>query len=116
VLGVGAITSTGAAASYSNCGSWVDVMAPGSSIISTMVKNPNASLGCPANYCTMSGTSMAAPHAAAVAALEIDRLGAGWKQATVRSLIQSTADDIGAAGYDIRTGSGVINPRRMLSR
>jgi type VII secretion-associated serine protease mycosin len=116
VLGVGAMTSAGSVASYSSCGSWVDVVAPGSSILSTVPKSPNASLGCPPNYCTLSGTSMAAPHAAAAAALEIAKLGSRANQATVRSLIQSTADDIGSSGYDTRTGYGVINPRRMLSR
>lgn len=116
VLGVGAITSSGAVASYSNCGRWVDVSAPGSGILSTITVSPNPALGCPPHFCTLSGTSMAAPHAAAAAALEIAKLGSGASQATVRSLIQSTADDIGSQGYDTRSGSGVINPRRMLSR
>jgi subtilisin family serine protease len=116
VLGVGAITSAGAVASYSSCGNWVDVSAPGSSILSTTLVVPNRSLGCPANYCTLSGTSMAAPHAAAAAALEIAKLGSAAKQANVRALIQLTSDDIGSAGYDTRAGYGVINPRRMLTR
>lgn len=116
VLGVAAITSAGGVASYSSCGNWVDVAAPGSAILSTMSVSPNPSLGCPAHYCTLSGTSMAAPHAAAAAALKIAQLGSAARQATVRSLIQSTADDIGARGYDKRSGSGVINPRRMLAR
>ena len=116
VLGVGATTSSGAVASYSSCGSWVDVSAPGSSILSTTLQVPNRSLGCTPNYCTLSGTSMAAPYAAAAAALEIAKLGTGAKQATVRSLIQLTADDIGSSGYDTRSGYGFINPRRMLAR
>ncbi len=116
VLGVGAISSGGAVASYSSCGDWVDVVAPGSGIVSTMIPKPQADLQCPANYCTLSGTSMASPYAAAAAALEIAKLGSKSKQATVRSLIQSTADDIGSKGYDTSTGSGVINPRRMLAR
>ncbi len=73
-------------------------------------------LGCPPHYCTLSGTSMASPYAAAAAALEIAKLGSGARQATVRSLIQSTADDIGSKGYDTSSATGVINPRRMLAR
>ncbi len=117
VLGVGAITSGGAVASFSSCGSWVDVVAPGSGILSTVPTSPVlGSLGCPANYCTLSGTSMAAPHAAAAAALEIAKLGSAARQATVRSLIESTADDIVWSGRDAYSGYGVINPRRMLAR
>lgn len=116
VLGVGAITSSGSPSSFSSCGDWVDVAAPGSGILSTMIGKPHPDLGCPPSYCTLSGTSMASPYAAAAAALEIAKLGSGAKQATVRSLIQSTADDIGSTGYDTSTGSGVINPRRMLAR
>ena len=65
VLGVGAISSNGAVASYSDCGSWVDVVAPGSNIVSTMIDRPNSELGCPSGtgYCTLSGTSMATPYA-----------------------------------------------------
>ncbi|MEJ7633740.1 S8 family serine peptidase [Aeromicrobium sp.] len=115
VLGVGAIASNGSTASYSSCGTWVDVVAPGSGIVSTMLARPHSSLGCRPNYCVLSGTSMASPHAAATAALEIARRGSRYNQATVRSLIRSTADDVGAAGYDTRTGTGVINPRRLLA-
>ncbi|MGA8988587.1 S8 family peptidase [Aeromicrobium sp.] len=115
VVGVGAIDANGSTASYSSCGSWVDVMAPGSRIISTMVETPDSSLGCQPRYCYLSGTSMATPYAAAAAALEIAHLGRGWRASTVRSLMQSTADDIGSRGYDTRTGNGVINPRRMLA-
>ena len=116
VLGVGAITSGGAVASFSSCGSWVDVVAPGSGILSTVPTSPYPALGCPTNYCTLSGTSMAAPHAAAAAALEIAKLGSAARQATVRSLIESTADDIVWSGRDAYSGYGVINPRRMLAR
>ena len=116
VLGVAAITSAGDVASYSSCGDWVDVAAPGSGILSTTTARPSPSLGCPPDYCTLSGTSMAAPHVAGAAALEISKLGPGASQATIRGLIQSTADDTGRAGYDTRSGYGVINPRRMLSR
>ncbi|VXB67857.1 S8 family serine peptidase [Aeromicrobium sp. 9AM] len=116
VLGVGAITSGGAVASFSSCGSWVDVVAPGSGILSTVPTSPYSALGCPANYCTLSGTSMAAPHAAAAAALEIAKLGSAARQATVRSLIESTADDIVWSGRDVYSGNGVINPHRMLAR
>lgn len=117
VLGVGAISSSGAVASYSDCGSWVDVVAPGSNIISTTITRPDAELGCGAGigYCYLSGTSMATPYASAAAALEIQKLGKGWKQSTVRSRLQSSADNVGAAGRDNASGYGVVNPLRLLA-
>jgi subtilisin family serine protease len=56
---VGATTSTDARASYSNTGSCVDIYGPGSSITSTWLNGGTN---------TISGTSMASPHVAGVAA------------------------------------------------
>ncbi|HEU4884960.1 MAG TPA: S8 family peptidase, partial [Longimicrobium sp.] len=56
---VAASTSTDAKASYTNYGSCVDIYAPGSSITSTWYTSTSATN-------TLSGTSMAAPHAAGV--------------------------------------------------
>ncbi|MCW2799045.1 MAG: hypothetical protein JWQ70_517 [Aeromicrobium sp.] len=117
VLGVGAISSDGSLASYSDCGSWVDVVAPGNGILSTMINKPSSDLGCSAGsgYCTLSGTSMATPYASAAAALEIAKLGKGWKQSTVRSRLQSSADNLGPSGRDDNSGYGVIDPARLLA-
>lgn len=117
VVGVGAIDQQGAIASYSNCGTYVDVVAPGSEVLSTMIARPDASLGCSPTwtYCTLSGTSMATPYTAAAAALEIAREGTGWRQSAVAARLSATADDIGWAGRDDRSGSGIINPRRLLA-
>lgn len=59
---VGATTSTDARASYSNFGSCLDVFAPGSSITSAWYSSDTSTN-------TISGTSMASPHVAGVAAL-----------------------------------------------
>lgn len=117
VLGVGAISSNRKIASYSSCGSWVDVVAPGSGIVSTMIASPSSGLGCARGkmYCSLSGTSMATPYVAAAAALEIARLKERFNQASIVSRLQSGATDLGRAGRDSRFGYGLINPSRLLA-
>jgi len=66
---VGATTSADGIASYSNYGSTVDILAPGSSITSSWYTSTTA-------INTISGTSMATPHVAGVAALYLEVNGA----------------------------------------
>lgn len=56
------------------------------------------------------GTSMAAPHAAGVAALLVERYGAN--PGRIRSLMHSTADDAGATGTDPLFGKGRVSAAR----
>lgn len=65
-LTVGATDSADARASYSNYGSCVDLFAPGSGITSAYHSSDSATA-------SMSGTSMASPHAAGVAALYLQQ-------------------------------------------
>ncbi len=65
VIAVGALTSTGTRASFSNYGkTQVDLFAPGNGIWSTVPGTGNTS-----SYASYSGTSMATPHVAGAAAL-----------------------------------------------
>jgi type VII secretion-associated serine protease mycosin len=115
VVGVASVTQSLSRASYSSCGSWVDVAAPGDRIISTMITN-SVGLGCSAtaSYCTLSGTSFASPYVAATAALAIAKRG--WGQATVASRLQSTATDLAPTGKDPNTGAGFINPVKLVTQ
>ncbi|MCB0385061.1 MAG: S8 family peptidase, partial [Bdellovibrionales bacterium] len=61
-LTVGSTNSSDQRSSFSNYGSCVDIFAPGSNILSTWIGSNSATK-------TISGTSMAAPHVAGVAAL-----------------------------------------------
>lgn len=61
------------------------------------------------------GTSAAAPHAAAVAALIMEGKKKFLNQvvttpAEIKSLLQSTARDMNTPGFDLSTGFGFINP------
>ncbi|MGZ8160721.1 MAG: S8 family peptidase [Methylobacter sp.] len=80
---IGATTKTDARASYSNYGACLDMFAPGSGITSAWIGSNTATN-------TISGTSMATPHAAGIAALylESDPLA---KPATVAAALKSNA-------------------------
>lgn len=64
VISVGSINGNNDRSFFSNFGNWVDIAAPGSAILSTMPDN---------KYANKSGTSMAAPYVAGVAALVMSR-------------------------------------------
>ena len=66
VIAVGAIDNFGNKASFSNYGEFVDIAAPGTSILSTYPDN---------QYNSLQGTSMACPHVSGVAALLVSYLG-----------------------------------------
>jgi aqualysin 1 len=80
---VGSSTRTDARSWFSNFGSVVDIFAPGSGILSSYNTSNTATA-------TLSGTSMAAPHVAGVAA-RILQSNPGASPATVRNQIVNTA-------------------------
>jgi len=86
-----------------------DVTAPGSSIVSTLVGSGNKGT-------TMSGTSMASPHIAGVAAL-VHAANPTWTPLAVKAAIVGTASVAAAdiVGYDVRTaGSGAVQARKAV--
>ena len=93
VIAVAATDSADNPASYSNRGGYVDVAAPGSGIVSTY---PTAKGDA---YMRMNGTSMAAPHVAAVAALIRSRYRT-LNPDQVEAALESSAVNLGAAGRD----------------
>jgi subtilisin family serine protease len=105
---VGSTTNTDARSSFSNYGSCLDVFAPGSSITSAWHTSTSATN-------TISGTSMASPHVAGVAALYLQG-NTSATPATVANAITSTSttNKVTSAGtgspnrlvYSLLTGSG----------
>lgn len=86
-------------ASFSSTGPAVEIAAPGDNIPSTYYNG---------GYATMSGTSMAAPHIAGAAALVLS-CNPDLTGAQVRSLLTSTAIDLGPAGRDSHFGYGLVS-------
>mgnify|MGYP000403808272 CR=1 FL=1 len=98
---VGASTASDAKASFSNWGSCMDWFAPGQGITSAWRTSDSATN-------TISGTSMASPHTAGVAALYLESNPTA-APATVHKFIASTATARRITGLDRRFYPGTAN-------
>jgi len=103
VMAVAATNQSDSRASFSDYGPQIDVAAPGVDIYSTVWTPPNNH-----TYGWKQGTSMAAPFVAGEAAL-IWSLCPQFTNVEVWSIIESTATDRGAAGWDKYYGWGRID-------
>ena len=119
VVAVGAFDENHLRASFSNYGSWVDIAAPGSNILSTYPLSKCEDLGVPGEtgcYAWLSGTSMATPHVAGAAALLWAR-GDVTSNAQVVDLLLRTADASGVSStrLDSWTEHGGLNLHDAMS-
>ena len=103
VVSVGATDDTDARASFSGYGDWLDLVAPGVQIASTMN----------GEYMYSSGTSMAAPYVSASAALLRTRYPA-LSPVQVGEHLRATAEDLGPAGKDAEYGTGLVDPLKAM--
>ncbi len=99
-LTVGSTTSTDARSSFSNYGSCLDLFAPGSSITSAWYTSNTATN-------TISGTSMATPHVAGVAALYLQ----GNPSASAASVSSAI---VNGSTSGVVSGAGTGSPNRLL--
>lgn len=104
VIAVSATDRSDDIAWFSSTGSQVELAAPGVSIYSTYKGG---------SYETLSGTSMAGPHVAGVAALYIAS-NPGSTPEQVRLALQTSAEDLGATGKDNLYGYGLVDAENAV--
>jgi serine protease len=136
VLSVGATTEHLCQADYSNSGSALDISGPGGGLDAEVAGDPNCrpgaepagrdifqltytsrsvrSFGLPGGYV---GTSMAAPHVSATAALVIASgvIGPRPTPAQIEARLKLTARDLGRPGRDSRYGAGLVDAARAVT-
>lgn len=126
VITVGAINRNGSIQAYSNTGPEMDLVAPsgllgvqdgfcinpGGDVVTTDRMGANGyETG---NYTNeFGGTSAAAPQVAGVAALMLS-VNPSLTEAQVRTMLQQTATDMGASGFDNTYGYGRLNAYRAV--
>lgn len=124
IITVGATTSSDEVTSFSTFGNHLEICAPGLSILSLRAdetdmyashNEPNVHI-IDSNYYLASGTSMACPHVAGVAAY-LRAVSPGLIHDTVQQILESTADDFvdpygtgdSLPGWDMYSGHGRVN-------
>lgn len=104
-ISVGALTNTGALASFSNPGAALLISAPGADIITTDITGAGGYF--PTDYVTIGGTSFAAPMVSGVIALMLDaNPDLGYRD--VQEILAYAARKVGAAPGDWQM-NGAVN-------
>ncbi len=105
VIAVGAVDQNRVRASFSDTGPELDLVAPGEAILSTINES---------DYQLLEGTSMASPLVAGSLAV-LRAVAPAMSAQTMRTLLETTAVDLGAAGFDDTYGHGLLDMHAMLS-
>jgi len=104
VMSVAAVDEDNDIANFSQQNDQVDIAAPGVDILSTIPGN---------RYRTLSGTSMASPHVAGVAAL-VWSYFPDKSALDIREALQNSAQNLGSPGRDNVYGHGLVRADRAL--
>ena len=107
VIAVGATDKEDAHAWFSSAGTFVDISAPGVSIVSTFPPSHD-------EYRSVNGTSLATPHVVGLSALILSA-APGLSSEGVERVILQSAVDLGDTGKDDKFGHGRINASAAMS-
>lgn len=122
-IAVGATQYNETRAPYSNYGTGLDLVAPGGNTgvdqnsdgqVDGVLQNTFGDTVQDWGYYLYQGTSMATPHVAGTAALLLAKSPTLTPSQT-RNILESTAEDLGSAGYDSTFGWGLIDARAALA-
>jgi hypothetical protein len=108
VITVGATNDKNKKAYFTTYGPSIDVVAPGEDVYSTLSISSKD-----ATFEILSGTSMASPIVAGVAALLKSKYP-NLNTYEVEYILETTATDLGEKGYDLEYGYGLVNPVAAL--
>ncbi len=84
----------------------------GAAMLNQIGQTSSINIG-PGNYGKMSGTSMASPHVAGVAALVWSHHPSCTAQ-QIRNVLNTTAEDLGSAGRDVQFGYGLVQAKAAV--
>ncbi|WP_336883225.1 S8 family peptidase [Priestia koreensis] len=107
VISVGSTNKDNKLSSYSNYGASVDLVAPGEDVYSSIYYEGKST------FANLSGTSMSSPVVAGAASLLLSKYP-NLTPAQVEYVLEHTAKDLGAKGYDTKFGNGLVNPLGAL--
>ena len=108
VISVGSTNEEKKLSNFSSFGPSIDVVAPGEDIYSTIYDYEKKS-----TFMSLDGTSMASPMVAGIASLLLSK----YPQLTptqVEYILEHSAQDLGAEGYDTKYGNGLVDPVKAL--
>ncbi|GLH99592.1 S8 family serine peptidase [Phytohabitans aurantiacus] len=105
VLGVGAVDAAGVRVNNSPVGSYVDIVAPGSDVLTTAPAR---------GHTTLSGTAMAAPAVAATAAL-VRAARPELSAVEVAQRLVATANPVAGGAGSVAYGGGMVDPYRAVT-
>jgi subtilisin family serine protease len=115
VVAVGASTEVDRRAPFSNTGPHIDLVAPGSNILSTVPTYPSA-LASTTDYEAWPGTSMATPFVTATVALLLAKKVNATPSLVTEALHRGADRVVGVTGFTETYGHGRLNIRKTLAQ
>lgn len=104
VISVSATNNLDRSASFSSYGNFISLAAPGVNIVTTDIN---------ASYQSFAGTSASAPIVSAVAALVLEK-NPQLRPNELKSVLESSSEDIGTPGWDVFFGAGLVNAKNAV--